>query len=78
MESDGLEAVLCFRGAFFRALSSRQMVLPVCRAFFPSARIKSLLKQGEKNIKIEAHEVEICFDFKQGQTQRTPQPPEKH
>lgn len=45
---------------------------------FPSARIKSLLKQGEKNIKIEAHEVEICFDFKQGQTQRTPQPPEKH
>lgn len=77
MELDALEAVLCFRGAFSGHFHPGRWSCPSAKPFF-LLYVSSLLKQGEKNIKIEAHEVEICFDFKQRQTRRTPQPPEKH
>lgn len=54
-------------GCIFRALSYRQMALTICQACFPSAHMKSLLKQGEKNIKIKTHEVEICFILNTGE-----------
>lgn len=54
-------------GCIFRALLNRQMALTICQAFFPSAHMKSLLKQGEKNIKIKTHEVEICFILNTGE-----------